>query len=433
MHSRTILLLCGLLAGYAVVSRGQGASSLAGYVTRSVSGSDFDVNGYHILCNKKTRNAFESVNGTKVSGVGCPSAPPFIGEALIVYGPLNVGSSYFKASRIQSLRSGHHEIAGSAVIDATPAQDATDSSSLIVRADGYRININGNTKTEWNPPLQSLADVKAGNWIRYKGKIDATGVLVAASVEIGANVIDSREEKLRAGKEYDPSAVPADARQNYLKAVLSGGYDPKKFPPFTDAEMQARVETIGSNLVPAYQRALPDSDPTKIHFRFQVIDNNHFCGLMQCDTLTLPNGIILVPHQVVERMQNDSQLATVLADSIARALEKQQYRTEGKTKAAYASMLAAPFVPYVALGMSVGGGVITSIERKAMEQSGRVSLALLRDAGYDINQAPMAWWLLATEKPKPLSEIEMPDRAGYLYRMLGEIWNNPAASAAKVP
>jgi hypothetical protein len=161
-----------------------------------------------------------------------------------------------------------------------------------------------------------------------------------------------------------------------------------------------------------------------------LVDNKHFCGLMPCDAFTLPSGVILVPHQVVERMQNDSQLATVLADAIARALERQQYLTEGKVKMAYATGLAASFVPNGgAFGMMAGEGVANGLLTREMEQSGRVSLGLLHDAGYDIDQAPIAWWLQAAKKPQPISKIDMPDRAGYIYRILGEVWHNPAASA----
>jgi len=431
MKSPRFLLFCGLLAGCAVVSPAQDESSLAGYVTRAASGSDFDINGHRVVCDGKTRTKLESGHGAKRSALGCPTEPPFIGEPLIAYGAMFNGSHSIHAHFIESRRPGNPQTAGSAVIDAAPAQIVTEAqpSGFCLRADGYRICIDTNTKIEGDPPLRSLAELRAGSWIKYKGKMGATGLVIASSLEIGANVIANREQNLRADNEYDPAAVPADARQNYLKVAFRGGYDPKKFPPFEDAAMQARVEQIGSSLIPPYQRSLPDSDPAKIHFRFQVVDNKHFCGFMTCDTLTLPSGIVLVPHQVVERTQNDSQLAAVLADSIARALEKQQFRAEGERLAATATTLAGLFVPYAGSGMIAGGSIAERrILTRAVEQSGRVSLALLRDAGYDLNQAPMVWWLLASETPQPLTEIEMPDRAGYLYRILGEAWNCPAAS-----
>jgi hypothetical protein len=281
-----------------------------------------------------------------------------------------------------------------------------------------------NTKIDWSPPLQSLADVKPGSWIKYKGKIDATGVLVAASVQIGPNEIGGKEKKLRTKNEYEPSAIPADTKQNYLKNVITGGYDPREFSSFKDVAMEARIEKIGNSLVPAYQRDLPASDPAKADFRFQLIDTKLFR-----DAFALSSGIILVPHQVVERTQNDSQLAAVLADGIARVLERQEYRMEGKVKAGYTSMLAIPFSPYA----GIGGSVAMEIQKKAMEQRSRVSLFLLHDAGYDIAQAPMAWWRLAAGNPEPISGIDLsepvPERAAYLYCILGEIWRESAVPA----
>jgi hypothetical protein len=56
------------------------------------------------------------------------------------------------------------------------------------------------------------------------------------------------------------------------------------------------------------------------------------------------------------------------------------------------------------------------------KQSGCVSLSLLHDAGYDVQQAPLAWWLLAPKKPKDITDVPLPRRAEYLYRIIGETW-----------
>lgn len=326
-------------------------------------------------------------------------------------------------------------LSGSAVIDTAPVRDATGapSADLLVRADGFTIRITGKTKIEWDLPLQSLAEVKAGNWISYKGKLDSAGVLVAASVRIGPNLIDSREEKLRVDKKYDASAIPPVAKQNYLKEEFVGGCrdlyvegcDPQNFPPYGNAEMQARIEKIGNSLVPAYQRTLADSDPAKIDFRFQLIDTKLFRG-----ALGLPGGTVLVPHQVVERLQNDSQLAAVLADGLARVLERQQYRTDRKIKTASALAMGAAFVPYAGLFMGSSAEVGANIRMIAMERRDRVSLVLMHDAGYDVDEAPTAWWLLASGKPKPLSKILEPDRSIYLQSLLDTIWHKQIAGSS---
>jgi len=430
MLSRACWFYCGLVAACAVASSAQERPAFTGYVTRAASNSDFDVNGVRILCDAKTLSELDIVRGMRRMVRGCPHDAPYVGQALVLYGYLNEKANTYDTIRIEKQPIQLGEISGSAVIDAPPVQVLNGSPQgpdLMIRADGYRIRITGRTKIEWNQPLQNLADVKAGDWIKYNGDEDAAGVVMAASARIGPLVIPSAEEKLRKETEYDPTAVPQDAKQGRLRSALAS-YDLTKFPPYLDAAMQARVEKIGISLIPAYQRELPDSDPTKVNFRFQVIEGQGFLG-----AFALPSGIILIPQQVVERMQNDSQLAAILADRIACVLERQSYRDLPPSRALAASevgaAVVAAFVPGGYLAESMIGGTRDEKQASVAEQSGRVSLDLLKDAGYDIDQAPIAWWLIATNKPKPLTKVDMPDRAIYLYRILGESWNSPAAAA----
>jgi hypothetical protein len=60
--------------------------------------------------------------------------------------------------------------------------------------------------------------------------------------------------------------------------------------------------------------------------------------------------------------------------------------------------------------------------RHALEQSGRVSLTLLNDAGYDITEAPHAWWLLHGKPGHALPDVAVPYRAAYLYQTLATNW-----------
>ena len=225
--------------------------------------------------------------------------------------------------------------------------------------------------------------------------------------------------------DFDPSTVPQSVKQSKLSQAFLG-VNPKRLPAYNDAAMQERVTGIGEKLVPAYQRDLSDSDPAKIQFRFQVVESK-----IWWDALALPSGVILISHDVVERLENDSQLAAVLADNIAAVLERQQYRVQPAGRALAAGQLAmlagGIFVPGLGLAGDLGAGAATvGILVKAEEQSSRVALGLLQDAGYDIDQAPLAWWHLGSKKAKPIAEITLPRRAKYAYKMLGENWHNPA-------
>lgn len=162
--------------------------------------------------------------------------------------------------------------------------------------------------------------------------------------------------------------------------------------------------------------------------------------------LSLPSGIILVPYQAVERMQNDSQLAAILADSIAIEMEAQDnrmlrgVRPTGKQMAAEAAAGATIYtgdalVP--GLGAFATGTSIVGIARGKREldreeqQSGRVSLTLMHDAGFDVEEAPIAWWRLSEHEGKPLADTPLPDQSRNLYRDLAATWANGVPSASQ--
>jgi hypothetical protein len=429
MKKMAFVLLLGLAGVRSAVSQGR-VPEIDGYVTRVASSSDFDVNGLRVLCGKDTQTKMGLPKSKEfLSNQGCPQDTPLLGQPMQIYGSLKKKEHAVEATLIEAQPVISGEISGSAVIDAMSALDSSEpqSASLMVRADGYRIHIDSKTEISWSAPLNSIAAVTAGNWIEYKGRQRADGVVEAESAKLGPNTVSDGEEKLRARYEFDPASVSPSEKQS-TASMWFIGVRRKRFPPYTDAAMQARVDAIGAKLIPAYQRALPDSDPAKINFRFQVIDTSWFR-----DALSLPSGIILVPHQVIERMQNDSQLASVLADNMACALEKQQYRNapalEALTAATWGADVAGIFIP--GLGFAGTGTSIAAQElaTKTEDQSGRVSLGLLHDAGYDLDQAPIAWWLLASKKP--ILRTPMPHRAAYLYRALGENWQAPVDDPPK--
>ena len=427
----TALLIGALLVASALQAQDDSYPTITGYVTRAASSTDFDVNGIRVVCEKNMQKKVLTAQGmVTLTSAGCPDGP-FLGEPMNIYGSESDTEHTIFATKIE-LRPVHADkVAGVAVIDAPPVEVAKGKATGVLRvsADGYCIQIESGTKIAFTIPLQKLSDLKAGDWIVYSGEPDATGMVVAKAVKFASGTVSPKEQELRNKENYDPGAVPESARQSFMSAALKG-VDSKQLPAYKDPAMQARVELIGNKLIPVYQRELPDSDATKIHFRFQVVDTTKFRAAM-----TMSNGIILIPHQVVERMQNDSQLAAILADGIACALEAQAYRDRPTLRsletAVLASGVAEAFVPGLGVAALAGTERETSIQHREEAQRGRVSLMMLHDAGYDIVQAPVAWWLLAPRKPESVSKIDMPERAANLYQILGAEWHNPATATDK--
>lgn len=389
--------------------------TVSGYVPHVTPSPSFDLNAFPVLCGAKS--------------AGACSQKVYVGERVEATGQFQFDTRTLSADSVHFGDPAAEEISGSAVIDAPPVLQAPGK--LLVRADGYPILLDGQTKIAWTDPVLHLSDVKAGNWIIYEGTRRADGVVTAASAKLSRDAVTVSEENLRRKKEFNPATVSGSQKQGVFSRSIKG-IDPKRIPAYRNPAMQDRVQAIGEKLIPAYQRALPDGDPAKIHFRFQVVDSKFLDN-----ALTLPNGIVLVPRLVVERMQNDAQLAAVLADNIACALEKQQFRGQPAARGLAAGSLATEAAGLVVPGLGyawVGASAIRkAMQIKEEKQSGRVGLELLHDAGYDIDQAPMAWWLLAPEEPTAVTWVPLPRRAAYLYRILGEEWNNPAAPANPWP
>ncbi|HWG16256.1 MAG TPA: hypothetical protein VN678_00245 [Acidobacteriaceae bacterium] len=402
-----------------------------GPVTSISPSGAFDVAGMHItlahpveICNRvseKSGLVERCQDSTSFS-----ASDLFIGRQLELSGH-HSGKHTFKASKVFILPATTGKISGAAIIDLIPATQPTNPDEHFIRADGYLLRITPETKFKFTAPLKSFADVATNQWIQYSGTQLNDGTITLNSAAVLPNTISNTENKMLYKSDYDPSAVPDDAHESAVKKALVGA-DVKKIPPYRDAAMQARVERIGNSLVPAYQRVLPESDRTKVVFRFQIIDEKRWS-----DAVNTPAGVILVPHQLVERMQNDDQLATVLADNIAEALEKDALRIRPVATAALATTAAEyATITVPVVGLATGLSSLGLQGREAHEiiaqlaQSGRVSLCLLHDAGYDINQAPIAWWLLAGKKDKPLDQVKLPIRAETLYDSLGSAWRNPA-------
>lgn len=388
--------------------------ALTGFVTHSVSISDFDVNGFHVVSDAKTQTFHGSLLKRTTGGSA------YFGEEVAIFGKINHKKQTIKASEIIFLEPEARQLNGIAVVDKIlkPASKNT----LLLRADGYVIEINSSTTETFGAPLSALSDIQPNTWIKYQGTLEPNGLLVADKADFRSNTITDREKELLTKTNYDPSAVPPDSKQNSASKVLLG-WNPKKEPPYDDPVMEARLNRIGKSLIPSYQSKLRPDDPTKILFQFQVIDRAKLRS-----AYALPSGVILVPHQIIGRLENDSQIAAILADAMATALVKQGYRLDPTettmTALNVASAIGGSLVP--GLGF-VGLATIPaskSIQTNLLEQSGRISLGLLHDAGYDVQQAPVAWWLLATNPSEGLAQTNLPPRAANLYRTIGLIWKN---------
>lgn len=402
-----------------------------GYVT-AVSGSAFEFNGMQVNLSPGATFTINHSDASPRYTTSVPAFPPlFLGEPLEITGLVVENSSRIEASEIVLLLPSAPQVSGTGIIDLIPAptesQIDVPAGGKLIRADGYLLLIPANAALVFAAPIASIADIRTNQWIIYQGKQRPDGIVLVDHASLSPNSINRREDKLRTRREYDPSVIDAGDAQGGASKFFRGK-DPARLPAWHDDAMQARVERIGKSLVPAFQKALPEDDRTRIDFRFQVTDEPK-----HGDDWTFASGIILVPHQIVERLPEDSQLAAVLADSIAEVLEKQDLRVipahRKMTAATYAGDAAGIFIPGASLVPLVANHqVAKSMLEHSRQQSGRVSLCLLHDAGYDLAAAPKAWWTLAAKSPAAPLPKRLPDHTLFLYEDLGTTWRAALAS-----
>jgi hypothetical protein len=347
---------------------------------------------------------------------GCLDPAPWLDEGINVFGTKKKDHAV-AADKIVLESVPNPQLEGRGIVDELPPNDPAAKDGQVIHADGYRILLTAHTTVAYKQPLRGAADIAPNVWINYKGSLRSDGVLVAEDAAFSPNVIGKGEKKLdaKADKNAPPSATQ---RTDTTKVWL-----------YSDPAMQARVDKIGESLVPQFERSIPSGDPTKIDFRFEVVDLKKWNS-----SGAQPNGVIPVPHEFVDRLQNDSQLAALLALDIASTIEHQGWRTKKEAStmggATAAVVLLDPaLVPLVAIY-----GMDLHEKNKLMlsedDQNARVGLWLMHKAGYDIYQAPIAWWLLASKTPRPVADIPVPLQAEEIYKELGILWRDVPQTAA---
>jgi hypothetical protein len=310
----------------------------------------------------------------------------------------------------------------------------------VFRADGYVIRLAPGAEISFKGDIDSITTLDAGTWVRYEGRQDTSGELVADKLEFIRP--KPRKSKYDPAKFAQVSDFPPGSRidldgsfQIKLKAEktddtaggVCGWYPVPDVPAAQD-----HVRRLGMKLVPQYQRDLPDDDPAKIHFRFYVVEEKDIRADLSCH-----EGLVLIPVAVINRLRNEDQLAAVLADGVAASLQRGQARIAVDWRmvweeAGFAALSAAG-VPWGLgfAGSSVGNAVLYhNMERKLEQQRSRIALSLMADAGFDPWQCPEAWRLLGPEKlPKDPAKLKYPDRAEYQLGILGKQYKPPAGSA----
>ena len=397
-----------MLASLGLYSKGAGAQQqrgvvAEGYITAVHPPLGFDVNGMHVAT---TPAAGYRLVGEKAAQKDSPLRDAVqVGAYVVVEGRFDKRTRTANAKTVVFRDDGAWKLFGLGVIDKV----VSNGPEPVFRSDGYEIYINSDSKVEFQGQLKTLADVGLNTWIRFEGRRNKDGVVVASKAMFFAANAERIKEIPRI-EVVDAAFEAPDMDQHKDGRVQLGPFDARHVIP-ADRNLQERVTRVGMSVVPSYQKTIPDGSPFKLDFHFYAVDDDK----LRSDGCVLHGNLILISKQAVERLKNDSQLAAVLADGIALDMQRQKSSTRHEnyfqTEPFVVDALLVPPVFFVFHDI---GGFFQKVAIVAVEQRGRIALALMADAGYDPWQAPEAWRLLAPENlPSDLNSLKYPNRSGY--------------------
>lgn len=416
------------LAVLAVPVLAQPTFPIEGYIGAVHPPASFDVDGRRFDVTSNTSfGLMAGLMGQESTSTASPLRQALrIGAYVQVAGISSSAFAPVKATVVLIHDDLNTKLSGSGVITRVISSDPA-----VFEADGYLVRIKPSTQLDFLGGISSLAEVSANTWLHFSGKWGKDGIVDAARVRFfpakptqfkAAKNIEIATVKTRPANAKDDSmttagkgapANPADGAALEQDEQIKIGLGRWHTLP-ADQPLQQRVHRIGMALVPAYQRAMADDNPSKIHFRFFAVDNNKLHGA-DC----LLDGAILVSTLTIARLGNDDQLAAIVADGIACNLQRQTARTIAAIRKELsidiALDVAGAFVP--GLGLAAIPGGFTSKEDEVMaEERLRIALALMRDAGFDPWQAPEAWRLLVPKK-LPANPASLPYPDGRCYQI----------------
>lgn len=248
-----------------------------------------------------------------------------------------------------------------------------------VYADGYELTVDPKTKISLP---QNLANPNSWNLrIAYKAERQHDGSMLATQLDfiVDQNIAD--EQDYRNSNDFKIELPDYDKKEpGNVHFCL------QTYHILPDRNLQAAINAFGKKLVPEWQRNLPDSDPAKIHFRFFVLQKTKNLD----KTLSNDTGTVLIPSQVIVKLQNEAQLAVLLSAEIAGALEKDGYRSRSHKHAQVATEIAA----YPAVGIlgdvAINSAFSAEYWTPLREHEYRVGLRYVVASGYDPREAPIA-------------------------------------------
>jgi hypothetical protein len=384
-----------------------------GFVTAVTSATSFELDDYKITSKKDLKIDLDLPKGEKALSSFRPEDIR-VGTELGVSGEYDEQSGELKAKSIKVFFDDTRLVKRTALIEQVPSLTRSGSAwEGEIRADGEKIDVLPTTAVTIKPDksekkklrgdgerveekiLISLDAVNLDTFVHYEGTRRPDGSIEAKTIEFQHAELEPGEEKL--WKNLEPTIMAPNYSSLAPGELMmpSCVYEWCAHEIIPNQEIQNYITQVGLSLIPQHQKDLPADDPLKITFRFYVVQAKNF------NAVSYPNGLVLVNSGVFDVLQNEAQLAFVLAHEISHAVEKHAWRAnEYHRKELIALRAGGAFVPFPgSLASDLTASAIKSAYVRSLEnQADRVALEWMLTAGYDIREAPASWKAVSLKK-----------------------------------
>jgi predicted Zn-dependent protease len=203
-----------------------------------------------------------------------------------------------------------------------------------------------------------------------------TTLLTALAVAMAST--SSYAEYIRATDEEEIILV-STASEVKLGASLSKKTE-KRFGLDDDAALQKRLDDIGQSIVNVCDRK-------DITYAFRVLKGEKLTNEQKMNAFALPGGYVYIFRDMVELLENDDELASILAHEVGHISAKHSItRMQGSFGAMVFQMLAAAAADNGATRRKTNqalGLLMTSYSREDETVADTLSVRYLKKAGYD--------------------------------------------------
>jgi len=208
-------------------------------------------------------------------------------------------------------------------------------------------------------------------------------------------------------QQHDPDAE-VQAKLNQKSAELHEELK-RRGLLYRDQEANQYINQIGQNLTPDFMK---ESNP--VHF--YIIKN------ATANAMALPDGSIYVNIGLLSVVENEDQLAAILAHEISHVVQRHSLKsTLNLQDTILAANIADIFLLGTGLSYASAMGSLAGFSREQEKEADLVSLTYMHKAGYDLNQAPIVFRLfqalpgsMTTNNTVYSSHPENMERVSYL-------------------